>query len=194
MDKSSLIVEHDTSSLSGRRNSANPHMPVGSSAEQFRVTQSETPMFAESKVIKCVSCPKQHAMSVQAQTLAEWVTELNDTLSIQTSAEIALKAVHEQVDSSLVVKINHNIYTYDQFEPGLQYVRSSGTMIQDTFSVLLQWENPEKSDDVVAVLSKTTFKENATSKVTKKTNVILWEVKWIDGKRKLSGQTGVEAA
>lgn len=45
----------------------------------------------------------------------------------------------------------------------------------------------------MAVLSKTTFTENATGKVTKKTNVILWEVKWIDGKRKLTGQTEVEA-
>ncbi|KAM0128881.1 hypothetical protein ACHAQE_010710 [Botrytis cinerea] len=136
-------------------------------------------------------------MSAQFQTLAEWVTELNDALFIQPNAEIALKAVHEQVDSSLVVKrtarINHNTYTYDQFEPGLQYVRSSGTTTQDTFSVLLQWENPDKPDGVVAVLSKTTFTENATGKVTKKTNMILWEVKWIDGKRKLTGQTEVEA-
>lgn len=43
-------------------------------------------------------------MSAQFQTLAEWVTELNDALFIQPNAEIALKAVHEQVDSSLVVK------------------------------------------------------------------------------------------
>ncbi|EMR86720.1 hypothetical protein BcDW1_4629 [Botrytis cinerea BcDW1] len=170
-------------------------MAVGSSAEQSRVTQSDTPILAESKSIKCVSCPKCIAttMSAQFQTLAEWVTELNDALFIQPNAEIALKAVHEQVDSSLVVKINHNTYTYDQFEPGLQYVRSSGTTTQDTFSVLLQWENPDKPDGVVAVLSKTTFTENATGKVTKKTNMILWEVKWIDGKRKLTGQTEVEA-
>ncbi|TGO65678.1 hypothetical protein BOTNAR_0075g00280 [Botryotinia narcissicola] len=132
-------------------------------------------------------------MSAQSQTLIEWVTELNDTLFIQPSAELALKAVHEQVDPSLVVKINHNTYTYDQFKPGLQHIRSSGTLVQDTFSVILQWENPEKPDGMVAVLSKTTFKENATGKETKKTNVILWEVKWIDGKRKLTGQTEVEA-
>lgn len=43
-------------------------------------------------------------MSVQPQTLSEWVTELNDTLFIQPNDEIALKAVHEQVDPSLVVK------------------------------------------------------------------------------------------
>ncbi|KAH6719550.1 hypothetical protein BKA61DRAFT_714140 [Leptodontidium sp. MPI-SDFR-AT-0119] len=131
-------------------------------------------------------------MSVQLQTLSEWVTELNDTLFIQPNDEIALKAVHEQVDPSFVVKINHNVYTYDQFKPGLQYARSSGTSIQDTFSVILQWENSEKPDGVVAVLSKWTVKEKATGKETKKTNVILWEVKWIDGKRKLIGQTEVE--
>ncbi|APA12008.1 predicted protein [Sclerotinia sclerotiorum 1980 UF-70] len=131
-------------------------------------------------------------MSVPSQTLSEWVTELNNTLFIQPNDEIALKAVHEQVDPSLVVKINHNIYTYDQFKSGLQHVRSSGTLIQDTFSVILQWENPEKQDGVVAVLSKSTVKEKASGKETKKTNVILWEVKWIDGKRKLTGQTEVE--
>ena len=58
--------------------------------------------------------------------------------------------------------------------------------------MILQWENPEKPDGVVAVLSKWTTKEKATGKETTKTNVILWEVKWIDGKRKLTGQTEVE--
>jgi hypothetical protein len=148
-------------------------------------------------------------MSVQQQSLSQWVTELNDTLFIQPNDDIALKAVHEQVDPSLIVKcttptpyilvntsdlarINHNVYTYDQFMPGLQYARSSTTSIQDTFSVILQWENPEKPDGVVAVLSKWTVKDKATGTETKKMNVILWEVKWIDGKRKLTGQTEVE--
>jgi hypothetical protein len=148
-------------------------------------------------------------MSVQQQSLSQWVTELNDTLFIQPNDDIALKAVHEQVDPSLIVKcttptpyilvntsdlarINHNVYTYDQFMPDLQYARSSTTSIQDTFSVILQWENPEKPDGVVAVLSKWTVKDKATGTETKKMNVILWEVKWIDGKRKLTGQTEVE--
>ncbi|KAH6971364.1 hypothetical protein BKA56DRAFT_677497 [Ilyonectria sp. MPI-CAGE-AT-0026] len=132
-------------------------------------------------------------MSTQAQTLSEWVTELNNTLFIQPNDEIALRAVDEQVDPTLVVKINHNIYTYDQFKPGLQYARGSSTSVQDTFSVILQWENPEKPDGVVAVLSKWTAKDKATGEETQKTNVIIWEVKWIDGKRKLTGQTEVEA-
>jgi hypothetical protein len=58
--------------------------------------------------------------------------------------------------------------------------------------VIVQWEDPEKPDGVVAVLSKWISKDKATGKETKKTNVILWEVKWIDGKRKLTGQTEVE--
>lgn len=45
---------------------------------------------------------------------------------------------------------------------------------------------------MVAVLSKWRVKDKATGKETEKTNVILWEVKWIDGKRKLTGQTEVE--
>jgi hypothetical protein len=59
--------------------------------------------------------------------------------------------------------------------------------------VILQWENPEKPDGVVAVFSKWTSKDKTTGKETKKSNVILWEVKWIDGKRKLTGQTEVES-
>ena len=89
-------------------------------------------------------------------------------------------------------RINHAVYTYDQFKPGLQYARSVGTSIQDEFSVILQWENAEQPDGVVAVLSKWTTKDKATGKEIKKTNVILWEVKFIDGKRMLTGQTEVE--
>ena len=40
----------------------------------------------------------------QQQTLAEWVTELNDTMFTQPDDEIALKAVNEKVHPSLVVK------------------------------------------------------------------------------------------
>lgn len=85
------------------------------------------------------------------------------------------------------------MYTYDQVKVGLQYARSSYISIQDTFSEMLSWENPKKGDGVVAVLSKWRTKDRATGEETKKTNVILWEVKWIDGKRKLTGQTEVEA-
>ncbi|KAM0333943.1 hypothetical protein ACHAQA_000960 [Verticillium albo-atrum] len=132
-------------------------------------------------------------MPAQSQTLSQWVTELNDTLFIQADDAVALKAVEEQVDSSLVVKINHNVYTYDQFKPGLQYARSTTTSVQGTFSVILEWENPDKPDGVVAVLSKWTTKDKTTGEETQKSNVIIWEVKWIDGKRKLTGQTEVEA-
>ncbi|CAI6088422.1 unnamed protein product [Clonostachys chloroleuca] len=132
-------------------------------------------------------------MSTENQSLIEWVTQLNDTLFIQPNDDIALKALDEQVDPSLVTKINHNVYTYDQVKVGLQYARSSYISIQDTFSEMLSWENPKKGDGVVAVLSKWRTKDRATGEETKKTNVILWEVKWIDGKRKLTGQTEVEA-
>ncbi|EHL03831.1 hypothetical protein M7I_0021 [Glarea lozoyensis 74030] len=111
---------------------------------------------------------------------------------IQPDDEIALKTVHEHVAPSLVVKINHAVYTYDQFLPGLQYARNSATSIQDSFDVILDCEDPEKGDGVVAVLSKWTTKEKASGKETTKTNVILWEVKVVDGKRKLTGQTEVE--
>ncbi|KAJ3535334.1 hypothetical protein NM208_g7170 [Fusarium decemcellulare] len=132
-------------------------------------------------------------MSTKEQSLLQWVTELNDTLFIQPDDEITLKALNEQVDTSLVTKINHAVYTYDQVKAGLLHVRNSQTSIQDKFSEILTWENPEKRDGVVAVLSEWRTKDKATGEETKKSNVILWEVKWIDGKRKLTGQTEVEA-
>ncbi|CAI7636708.1 unnamed protein product [Penicillium palitans] len=89
-------------------------------------------------------------MSAQQQSLSQWVTQINDTLFIQPNDEIALKAVDDQVDPSLVVRINHNVYNYDQFKAGLQYARGSSISIQDEFSVILQWENLEKPDGVVA--------------------------------------------
>ncbi|CAI7661529.1 unnamed protein product [Penicillium viridicatum] len=132
-------------------------------------------------------------MPAQQQSLSQWVTQINDTLFIQPNDEIALKAIHDQVDPSLEVRINHNLYNYDQFKAGLQFARSSSTSIQDEFSVIIQWENVEKPDGVVAVLSKWTTKDKTTGKEIKKTNVILWEVKWIGGKRKLTGQSEVES-
>ncbi|KAF5531895.1 hypothetical protein FPHYL_13846 [Fusarium phyllophilum] len=119
-------------------------------------------------------------MSTKQESLLQWVTRLNDTLFIQPSDEIAIKAIDEQVDPSL-------------FKGGLLYVRGSTTAVQDEFSEILTWEDPEKGDGVVAVLSKWRTKHKETGEETKKTNVILWEVKLIDGKRKLVGQTEVEA-
>lgn len=62
--------------------------------------------------------------------------------------------------------------------------------------MLLTWENPEfaeNSDGVVAVRSETTTTDNGNGKETKKKNIILWNVKLVDGTRKLVGQTEVEA-
>lgn len=150
-------------------------------------------------------------MASAEQPLTQWVAQLNDTLFIQPNDEVALKAVSDQVDPSFVTKyarpvqqalafdsylvairINHNVYKYEQFNQGLQYARSSFTSIQDTFSDILAWEDPEKGDGVVAVLSKWRAKDKATGKETKKSTVIIWEVRMIDGKRKLTGQTEVE--
>lgn len=43
-------------------------------------------------------------MSTEHVSLAQWVRDINDTLFIQPNDELALKAVNEQVDPSLVVK------------------------------------------------------------------------------------------
>ncbi|KAM5341398.1 hypothetical protein ACJ41O_014429 [Fusarium nematophilum] len=132
-------------------------------------------------------------MSTQSQTLGQWVTDLNKTLFFQPDDELALKAAQEQIDPSFVIKVNHDVFTYDRYKPGIQEARASSTIVQDAFSIILQWENPENPGGTVAALSKYTSKDKATGKETRKTNLILYEVKWIDGKRKLTSQTEVES-
>lgn len=51
-----------------------------------------------------ISSNEQRKMSTEKQSLIEWVTQLNDTLFIQPNDDIALKALDEQVDPSLVTK------------------------------------------------------------------------------------------
>jgi hypothetical protein len=41
-------------------------------------------------------------MSAKKGSLFEWITKLNDTLFIQPNGEIAIKAIDEQVDPSLI--------------------------------------------------------------------------------------------
>ena len=43
-------------------------------------------------------------MSAQQESLSHWVTKLNDTLFIQPDDELALEAINDQVDQSLVTK------------------------------------------------------------------------------------------
>ncbi|EGY17896.1 hypothetical protein HYQ45_013617 [Verticillium longisporum] len=133
-------------------------------------------------------------MSTESQTLGQWVTELNTTLFFQPDDELARRAVEEHIDTSLVVKINHNVYTYDQFKPGIQHARSSRISVLETFSVLLEWEDPVKKDGVVAVLSTWSTVDKASGEEKKHTTVIIWEIKLIDGKRKVTAQTEAESS
>jgi hypothetical protein len=43
-------------------------------------------------------------MSAKQESLTQWIKNLNDVLFIQPNDELAIKAIEEQVDSSLVTK------------------------------------------------------------------------------------------
>jgi hypothetical protein len=56
------------------------------------------------KIVDNVGNLAKSLMPTHQQSLKDWVAELNDTMFIQPNDEIAIQAVHEQVDPSLVVK------------------------------------------------------------------------------------------
>ncbi|KAJ3463414.1 hypothetical protein MRS44_008200 [Fusarium solani] len=131
-------------------------------------------------------------MSSQQLSLGEWVKQVNDAIFYQPKDEVALKALNEDVDPSLVVKINHAVFTYEEMKSGVLYIRGSGGMTLDSVSEVLKWDDAEKQGGVVANLTKFTTKNNGTGQEVKKTSLITTTVKWIDGRRKLTELVEVE--
>lgn len=132
-------------------------------------------------------------MSIQRQSLTEWVERLNDDIFYQPKDEIAFKTIDEDVDPNVIVRINHNTYDFAKFKGGVQFVRSTGVMSLDKSEELIKWEDEEKKGGSVALMTRFTFKENATGKVSSKDSLVISTVKWIDGKRKLVELTEVES-
>ncbi|KAF5868370.1 uncharacterized protein Bfra_012464 [Botrytis fragariae] len=131
-------------------------------------------------------------MSTPNQTLGEWAAELNDILFMQSNTEVALKALSEQVDPSLVMKINHTVCLYSQFASIVEQERKTKTMFKDTWDVLHEWQDPEKKDGVVAISTRWRIKDDTTGVETKKNSWVIWEIKLVDGRRKLTAMTEVE--
>ncbi|KAF4310752.1 hypothetical protein GTA08_BOTSDO13821 [Botryosphaeria dothidea] len=132
-------------------------------------------------------------MSIQQQSLTEWVERLNDDIFYQPKDEVAFKTIEEDVDPNVIVKINHNTYDFAKFKGGVEFVRSTGVMSLDKSEELIRWEDEEKKGGSVALMTRFTFKENATGKVSSKDSLVISTVKWIDGKRKLVELTEVES-
>lgn len=152
----------------------------------------------------------EYKMSIQRQSLTEWVERLNDDIFYQPKDEIAFKTIDEDVDPNVIVRydpsatwtamrhansgrINHNTYDFAKFKGGVQFVRSTGVMSLDKSEELIKWEDEEKKGGSVALMTRFTFKENATGKVSSKDSLVISTVKWIDGKRKLVELTEVES-
>ncbi|KAI8672992.1 hypothetical protein LRP88_02483 [Fusarium phalaenopsidis] len=131
-------------------------------------------------------------MLSQQLSLGEWVKQINDAIFYQPKDEVALKALNEDVDPSLVVKINHAVFTYEEMKSGVLYIRGSGGMTLDSVSEVLKWDDAEKQGGVVANLTKFTAKNNGTGQEVEKTSLVTSTVKWIDGRRKLTELVEVE--
>ncbi|EEU45664.1 uncharacterized protein NECHADRAFT_80780 [Fusarium vanettenii 77-13-4] len=131
-------------------------------------------------------------MSSQQLPLGEWVKQVNDAIFYQPKDEVALKALNEDVDSSLVVKLNHSVFTYEEMKGGVLYIRGSGGMTLNSVSEVLKWDDTEKQGGVVAHLTTFTTKNNENGQEAKKTSLITSTVKWIDGRRKLTELVEVE--
>ncbi|RTE69766.1 hypothetical protein BHE90_015849 [Fusarium euwallaceae] len=131
-------------------------------------------------------------MSSQQLPLGEWVKQVNDAIFYQPDDEVTLKALNEDVDSSLVVKINHSVFNYEEMRGGVLYIRGSGGMTLDSVSEILKWDDSEKQGGVVTHLVTFTTKNNTTKQEVRKTSLITSIVKWVDGGRKLTELVEVE--
>ncbi|THV44731.1 hypothetical protein BGAL_0588g00090 [Botrytis galanthina] len=74
----------------------------------------------------------------------------------------------------------------------VEQARQFTTMFKDTWDVLHEWQDPEKKDGVVAISTKWRIKDNTTGLETEKNDWVIWEIKLIDGRRKLTAMTEVE--
>ncbi|UPL00637.1 hypothetical protein LCI18_011571 [Fusarium solani-melongenae] len=131
-------------------------------------------------------------MSSQNLSLGEWVKQINDAIFYQPEDEVALKALNEDVDPSLRVKINHNLFSYEEMKGGILYVRGSGGMTLNSVSEILKWDDADKQGGVVAHLTTFTTKNSGAGQEVKKTSLITSTVKWIDGRRKITELVEVE--
>ncbi|RSL52551.1 hypothetical protein CEP54_010872 [Fusarium duplospermum] len=100
--------------------------------------------------------------------------------------------MNEEVDCGLMVKINHLVFSYEEMNGGVFYIRDNGGMTLDSVSEILKWDDAEKQGGVVAHLTTYTTKNNTTKQEVRKTSLITSMVKWIDGRRKLTELVEVE--
>ncbi|WAO89960.1 Hypothetical protein NCS54_00736400 [Fusarium falciforme] len=131
-------------------------------------------------------------MSSQNLSLGEWVKQINNAIFYQPEDEVALKALNEDLDPGLVVKLNHSLFNYEEMKGGILYIRGSGGMTLDSVSEILKWDDAEKQGGVVAHLTTFTTKNHETRQEVRKTSLITSTVKWIDGRRKITELVEVE--
>ncbi|KAH7045301.1 hypothetical protein B0J12DRAFT_730006 [Macrophomina phaseolina] len=131
-------------------------------------------------------------MSAQQQSLGEWVERVNHDIFYQQNEEVFNKAVNEDIDSGLVVRLNHSVYNYEQFKGGLVHIRNTGYIVLHSVSEVAKWDDSEKRGGVVAHMTEFATKDNTTGKETRKTSLVVSAVKWIDGRRKITELTEVE--
>lgn len=130
-------------------------------------------------------------MSAQLKSLGDWVDELLNDIFFQPDDAFALKAYEERVDPSLIVRINHDRFTFDQYKEAVKNGRTTSEFSPQSTSEILKWDDAEKKGGAVTQLFKFTVKSKETGQETPATSVILSVVRWIGGKRVLTEMTEV---
>ncbi|GME31848.1 uncharacterized protein LTHEOB_7209 [Neofusicoccum parvum] len=130
-------------------------------------------------------------MSAQLKPLGDWLDELFNDIFFQPDDAFALKAYEERVDPSLIVRINHDRYTFDQYKEAVNKGRTTSDFSPQSTSEILKWDDAEKKGGAVAQLTKFTVKSKETGEETAAASLILSVVRWIGGKRVLTEMTEV---
>ncbi|KAK7726431.1 hypothetical protein SLS57_003518 [Botryosphaeria dothidea] len=130
-------------------------------------------------------------MSTQLKPVGDWVDQAFNAIFFHSDDALAIKSFEDHFDPGLLVRLNHDRFTYDQYKEAVKHARSTDIITLDSSEEILKWDDAEKKGGTVAHLTKFTTKNKKTGQETKSTSLILSAVKWVDGKRVITEITEV---
>ncbi|EKG17527.1 hypothetical protein MPH_05265 [Macrophomina phaseolina MS6] len=129
-------------------------------------------------------------MATQFNSVGDWVSQFRQEIYHQPNDDDAVKAFEAKADPSILVRTNHDHFTFDQYRGLIKQYRGTHTVSLLSNSTILEWHDAEKGG-TVGHLTKTLHVEKATGKKEQHTTLIITTVKWINGKRMVTEITEV---
>jgi hypothetical protein len=88
-------------------------------------------------------------------------------------------------------RINHDQIDFDQYRESIKQTRSKYNLIPQSNSEIIKWDDAEKKGGAVAHLTKFALKDKISGEEFVQTTNLIVIVRWIDGRRLLTGMTEV---